>query len=207
MEGYITVLGVSAGEYSEKHSRFLSFIIPCKSDVDAINAVNEKRKEYWDARHVVYAYVLSDGSSRFSDDSEPHGTAGKPVLDILLSSGIKDAIIIVVRYFGGILLGTGGLVRAYSTAALSATQNCTKVKIVNADKFSVLVGYGEYDKLCFLLKEYDADILNADFSDTVKVGFSVASDLSDAVLNRIKDVFSSSVLPNFEGKTEISKKI
>ena len=120
MNEYITVKRESAGQYIEKHSRFLGFLVPCAGESEATARINEKRKEYWDARHAVYAYVLADGTARFSDDGEPHGTAGKPVLEVLKSSGIKNAAIIVVRYFGGILLGTGGLVRAYTAAASSA---------------------------------------------------------------------------------------
>lgn len=204
---YITVKSESGGEYSEKHSRFLGFIAPCKSEAQAAQIIALKRKKYWDARHAVYAYVLSDGTARFSDDGEPHGTAGKPVLDILKSSGITDAVIVVVRYFGGILLGTGGLVRAYSSAATLAVENCERVRIVEADKFSLSLNYGDYDKLTFLLKEVSAQILSTDFADSVKVVFAVKSDKAKELLIHISDAFSSVLVPKFEEKTEMSEKI
>ena len=204
---YITITEESAGEYSEKHSRFLGSITPCKSDEEAAEIIALKRKKYWDARHAVYAYVLSDGTARFSDDGEPHGTAGKPVLDILKSSGITDAVIVVVRYFGGILLGTGGLVRAYSSAALSAVENCEKVRIVEADKFSLSLNYGDYDKLTFLLKEAGAGIISTDFADSISVTFAVKGDKTNELLSRISDTFSSVLVPKFEEKTEMSEKI
>ena len=207
MKEYITVKCPGAGEYSEKHSKFLGFVIPCDNERQATEEINAKRKEYWDARHAVYAYVLSDGTARFSDDGEPHGTAGKPVLDILKSSGIENALIVVVRYFGGILLGTGGLVRAYSAAASAAIENCRKVRVVEADLYSVLAGYGDYDKLTFILREFDAEIISSDFSDSVTVKFSLNAKKSDACIARISDAFSSSVLPKFEGKTQICEKI
>lgn len=207
MQDYITVKEEASGEYEEKHSKFLGFIEPCKTETQAADIIAEKRKKYWDARHVVYAFVLSDGTARFSDDGEPHGTAGKPILEIIKSSGIKDAVIVVVRYFGGILLGTGGLVRAYSAAALAAVGNCQKVRVVSGEKFSISVGYGDYDKLTFLLNELCAEIINVDFSDNVKVVFAVRQDKSEMLINRIKDVFSSYFSPKFEEKSEMFEKI
>ncbi|MBR4909763.1 MAG: YigZ family protein [Clostridia bacterium] len=207
MKEYVTALEESSGEYVEKHSKFLGFLIPCKSEEEAIAAINAKRKEFWDARHAVYAFILKDGTTRFSDDGEPHGTAGKPVLDILKSSGLKNALIVVVRYFGGILLGTGGLVRAYSAAATAALGACRKTRVTEGDRYSVSVAYGDYDKLMFVLKEAGAQILSADFTDTVDLSFSISSERSDTCLRRIEDAFSSSVLPKNEGKTEIFEKI
>ncbi|MBO7519294.1 MAG: YigZ family protein [Clostridia bacterium] len=207
MNEYITVKRESAGQYIEKHSRFLGFLVPCGNESEAAARINEKRKEYWDARHAVYAYVLADGTARFSDDGEPHGTAGKPVLEVLKSSGIKNAAIIVVRYFGGILLGTGGLVRAYTAAASSAVENAEKTKVSAGDEFSVSASYGDYDKLVFLLREAGADIVKTEFLDSVRVVFSVQSEKSENCLKSIKEAFSSSVLPKFEKKTEIYQKI
>lgn len=200
---HIAVMSEGFSEYGEKHSRFLGFIIPCKNENEATQIIAAKRKEYFDARHVVYAYVLSDGTARFSDDGEPHGTAGKPVLEVLVSSGIKNAILIVVRYFGGVLLGTGGLVRAYTAAAKEAIENSTKAKIVPADRFSVDLSYAEYDRLLFLLTELNADIGKPEFSDTVSFKFSVKSDVSEICLLKIREIFSSAVVPKFEKKTEI----
>lgn len=203
---YLVAMDEAAGEYSEKHSRFLGFITPVDSEEKALKVIAEKRKKYWDARHIVYAYILSDGTARFSDDGEPHGTAGKPVLEVLSSSGIKNAIITVARYFGGILLGTGGLVRAYTAAAQNAIANCNVANIAKGNKYSVSIGYGDYDKLVFLLNEFGADIIKPDFSDKVKISFIVREDLSDDCLLKISDVFSSSVVPKFEEKANIFEK-
>ena len=207
MEEYITVKDESRSEYSEKHSRFLGFLVPCGDEGEAAKAIADKRKEYWDARHAVYAYVLADGTARFSDDGEPHGTAGKPVLEILKSSGIKNAALIVVRYFGGILLGTGGLVRAYTAAASLAVESAEKYKIFEGDEYSVSLSYGDYDRFAFLLKEAGAGIESTDFKDSVTVRFSVASNKAQNCLETVKNAFSSSVLPKFEKKTEIYQKI
>ena len=207
MDEYITVKKESKGEYSEKHSRFLGFLVPCSDEAAAACAIAAKRKEYWDARHAVYAFILSDGTARFSDDGEPHGTAGKPVLEALKGSGIKNAAVIVVRYFGGILLGTGGLVRAYTSAAAQAIENAEKVKICEGDEFSVSLPYGDYDKFVFLIKEFGAEIKSTDFLENVSVVFTLESKDSEKCIKGIKDAFSSSVLPKFGKKTEIFKKI
>ena len=195
------------GEYSEKHSRFLGFVIPCEKDDEAAYIIAQKRKEHWDARHAVYAYILADGTARFSDDGEPHGTAGKPVLDVLSASGIRNAVVVVVRYFGGILLGTGGLVRAYTAAAKLAIENCGKAKAVPADSFCVNLEYPDYDRLLFLLKDFGAEVKNADFADKVSLRFTVKSNMSDNCIAKIKEAFSSSVVPKFEEKTVIYQKI
>ena len=207
MNEYITVKCESAGEYSEKHSRFLGFAIPCGSERQAAEIIAAKRKEYWDARHAVYAYVLSDGTARFSDDGEPHGTAGKPVLDVLKSSNLENVLIVVVRYFGGILLGTGGLVRAYTAAACAALEKAEKFRIAEGDEFSATVGYGDYDRLVFLLKEEGAEITGSDFSDSVNIKFSVRSDKSAKCLERINEAFSMAFSPEFVKKVQVFEKI
>ena len=207
MNEYITVKCESAGEYSEKHSRFLGFAIPCGSERQAAEIIAEKRKEYWDARHAVYAYVLSDGTARFSDDGEPHGTAGKPVLDVLKSSNLENVLIVVVRYFGGILLGTGGLVRAYTAAACAALEKAEKFRIAEGDEFSATVGYGDYDRLVFLLKEEGAEITGSDFSDSVNIKFSLRSYKSAKCLERINEAFSMAFSPEFVKKVQVFEKI
>ena len=204
---HITVMSEGMGEYSEKHSRFIGFIIPCKNEQEVSRIIAEKRKKYWDARHAVYAYILADGTARFSDDGEPHGTAGKPVLEVLSSSGIKNAVVVVIRYFGGILLGTGGLVRAYTAAAKAAVQNCSKAKTVPACRFTVNVSYAEYERFLFLLHDFGAIIEKSEFADKVSLQFTVKSSLSDNCITKISEAFSSSLLPEFEEKTEIYDKI
>ncbi|MBO4694049.1 MAG: YigZ family protein [Clostridia bacterium] len=200
---HITVVGESTGEYAEKHSRFLGFITPCSGQDDAAAIIFEKRKKYWDARHIAYAYVLADGTVRFSDDGEPHGTAGKPILDVLSTSGIRNAVVIVVRYFGGILLGTGGLVRAYTLAAQAAIENARKAVVLTGNKYSVTVDYSDYDRLLFLLKKFNGEIVSTDFSEKISVEFTIKNDLTEPFFEKINKTFSSSVVPEFVEKSEI----
>lgn len=119
MKKYITVKGFGEAEIVEKKSRFIAHVKPIASEEEATKYIEEIKKQYWDARHNCYAYQLGDRNQiqRYSDDGEPGGTAGMPILDVLRGRDIKDTIIVVTRYFGGTLLGTGGLVRAYSLAS------------------------------------------------------------------------------------------
>lgn len=119
MEKYTTVKGYGKAEIVEKKSRFIAHVMPISSEDEANKYIEEIKKQYWDARHNCYAYQLGERNQiqRYSDDGEPGGTAGMPILDVLRGRDIKDTIIVVTRYFGGTLLGTGGLVRAYSSSA------------------------------------------------------------------------------------------
>ena len=115
---YKTVKDIGIAEIVEKRSRFIASVRPVSSEEDALEYLNMLKQKYWDARHNVYAYIIRENNiMRYSDDGEPSGTAGVPVLDILKREELTDVIVVVTRYFGGILLGTGGLVHAYSKAA------------------------------------------------------------------------------------------
>lgn len=168
MEGYITILNRSQFEYEDRKSVFIGEAMPVKSEAEAIGFIESVKKHYPDARHHVYAYVLRENSTmRFTDDHEPAGTAGMPVLDIIRKNGLTDVVIVVTRYFGGTLLGTGGLVRAYSAAAIGAIE---EAKIIRYDVYSSVsfsVSYSDYGKISSVLSDngfriedtiYDADV-------------------------------------------------
>lgn len=157
------VLGSAQGEITEKKSRFIATVCEVHSEDDALKAIESMRKKYWDARHNCYAYVLGRNNEiqRFSDDKEPSGTAGKPILNVLLESHVRNALIVVTRYFGGVLLGTGGLVRAYSSAAsaaLSALENSSDGKLLSIEEgtqISFSCDYKDisrFESLCMQLK-------------------------------------------------------
>ena len=132
-ETYKIVFEGGQGEIVEKKSRFIATVAPIETEEEALAFIEKMKKKYWDARHNCYAYVLGQNQElmRFSDDNEPQGTAGKPMLDVLLGEGVHYTVVVVTRYFGGTLLGTGGLVRAYSgavqaglAASTLADKNC-----------------------------------------------------------------------------------
>ena len=121
---YLSLAGEGSGEYTEKKSRFLARAVPCTTEAQALEVINEARHQYADARHHVYAYLLRDNHlMRYTDDGEPQGTAGVPILDVLRKRQLTDLCVVVTRYFGGVLLGTGGLVHAYTIAACQAIEN------------------------------------------------------------------------------------
>lgn len=146
-------LGQSAtAELIEKKSVFIGYAAPVESEEEAIAFVKAIKKKHADARHNVYAYQLREGSiARYSDDGEPQGTAGIPVLDVIRKKGFTDAVIVVTRYFGGILLGAGGLVRAYSSAAAMAVEAAGIVTYDQFTAFTLTVNYSDHGKLTTLL--------------------------------------------------------
>ncbi|MBQ3064825.1 MAG: YigZ family protein [Clostridia bacterium] len=147
-ELYITLEREASASFVEKKSEFIGYAAPCKTEEDALAFIARIRKKHADARHNVYAYMLKENNiARFTDDGEPQGTAGLPVLDIIRKTGFTDACIVVTRYFGGVLLGTGGLVRAYSHAAKLAAE---EAHIITYERFAVcdiICDYADYDKI------------------------------------------------------------
>lgn len=147
-ELYITLEKEASASFIEKKSEFIGYACPCKTEQEALDFIAKIRKKHTDAKHNVYAYQIKENNiARFTDDGEPQGTAGMPVLDIIRKTGFTDACIVVTRYFGGILLGTGGLVRAYSHAAKLA---CEAAHVITYERFitcEVICDYTDYDKL------------------------------------------------------------
>ena len=139
-ESYLILYQGGSGELTEKKSRFIANTRPVESEEEALAFVEEMRKQYWDARHNCWAYVIGDRGEkkRCSDDGEPSQTAGKPMLDVLTGSGVTNICVVVTRYFGGILLGTGGLVRAYSGAAKAGLEGSVIVEKKLAEKIQVV---------------------------------------------------------------------
>ena len=154
MESYITVKNRSHFEYEDRKSVFIGEACPVSTEADAIAFVDSVKKRYPDARHHVYAYVLRENSAmRFTDDHEPAGTAGMPVLDIIRKNGCTDTVIVVTRYFGGTLLGTGGLVRAYTAAALGALESAEIIRYDVYTSLKMSVSYSDYGKITTTLSD------------------------------------------------------
>lgn len=191
MQEYITINDNYTAEYEEKHSRFIATAFHCETEMQASEIIANQKSKYWDARHNVYAYVLQDGSARFSDDGEPHGTAGMPMLDVIKGSGITNVLVVVTRYFGGILLGTGGLVRAYSTSARDALCGAQKVLMCACKEYTVNCDYGSYDRFVRLVEDCGGMIQNTDFTDKVTVNVMFKNADCDRFLNRLCESFAS----------------
>jgi uncharacterized YigZ family protein len=164
------VAGAASAELVEKRSRFLGEIRPVSSEEEFAAFLAEKRTLYWDASHNCYAYVLKNGGvMRYSDDGEPGGTAGMPILEVLKREGLTDAAVIVTRYFGGTLLGTGGLVRAYTASAKLAVDAATRVEICRCVDFSIRAAYPLYDRLALLLADGGAEVLDTVYEADVTI--------------------------------------
>lgn len=167
MEDYRTLAGIAAGEYEEKKSRFIAALGPAPDEASALTFLNKIRAENRTARHNVYAYRLHGGRERYSDDGEPAKTAGMPALETLQHSGLTDVIVVVTRYFGGVLLGTGGLVRAYTAAVSAALDAAEIVTVRSVVRCTMTVEYPLYERAEKLLAAAGAKVQPPLFTDRV----------------------------------------
>ena len=198
-DSYLTIAAEAVDEFTEKRSRFIGAIRPVKTEEEAQAFIRERCKTYWDAKHNVYAYVLDGGNlCRFSDDGEPQGTAGIPVLDVLRKEGLTDCVVVVTRYFGGILLGGGGLVRAYSHGAKIAVDAAGVVEMRLSLIGEITCDYSQYGYIPALLAEQGATITDTRFGEAVTVEFclpkegrgSLEAALTDRSAGRLCAVFT-----------------
>lgn len=172
---YVTIARRGQGSYEEKRSRFLGEAVPVHSAEEVNRELNRIRKETWDARHHCYAYVLGADreQKRSSDDGEPSGTAGAPILSVLEQAGCTDTLLVVTRYFGGVLLGTGGLVRAYTRAASEALKDAGTVRMQEGVILHVTLPYSLYDKLLYQLGQLRLEPQNPGFGAEVSFDLTV----------------------------------
>lgn len=168
---YKIVYKQGEGEIVEKKSRFIAHVYPITQEAQALEIIETCKKKYWDARHNCYAYVIGRNQElqRFSDDGEPSGTAGKPILEVLLGKELHNTLVIVTRYFGGILLGTGGLVRAYSAATKAGLENSVITEKCLGKKMLIQTDYNGLGKIQYILAEMDLPILNTEYTDSVEM--------------------------------------
>ncbi len=186
---YKTVYCGGEAEIIEKKSRFIATVLPIKSEDEAIGFIEAMKKKYWNATHNCFAYVLGEHFQiqRCSDDGEPSGTAGKPMLDVLLGEEIHDVAVVVTRYFGGTLLGTGGLVRAYSGSVkegLAASKVITKM---HGQQLLVQTDYTGLGKIQYILGQRGLKILNSVYTDKVELDVLLPEDAIQAVIAEITE--------------------
>lgn len=175
MESYITVLQHSSFEYEDRKSVFIGEALPVSTEEEALAFIESVKKRYPDARHHVYAYVLRENSiMRFTDDREPQGTAGMPVLDVIRKNGLTDIVVVVTRYFGGTLLGTGGLVRAYTAAAIGAVEEAVIIKYDIYVTLSIEASYSDYQKFAPIFAECGYRSEDVRYTDKVVLSGSVS---------------------------------
>ena len=194
MTYYKTVKNLACGEFTEKRSRFIGYCKPITTEDEAVEFINKIKKEHWDARHNVYAYSLRDGQiKRYSDDGEPSGTAGVPVLDVITKNGVTDVCVVVTRYFGGVLLGTGGLVRAYSEAAKLGLNASGIVTMSLCCECVAFCSYNQYGRLNTLVLNKSGVIDSCNFADSVTLSFHLPSNYLPALQKEFADATAGEV--------------
>lgn len=190
---YTTLEKVAEIEYIERKSVFLGYAAPVKSEEQALTIIKERRTAMPDATHHVFGYTMKGGIlARYSDDGEPQGTAGMPVLETIRKSGADDALVVVTRYFGGILLGAGGLVRAYAAAAHEALEAAHIVTYESYAELEIACNYSDYQKYMSQLPRFGALIDNTDFAERVTLRFAVKKPLVDDVRALVREISAGS---------------
>ncbi len=203
MNSYVTISGEAAGEISVERSRFIAAAIHIDNEQQALDFIAQKKAQYHDAKHNCFAYILRDGISRFSDDGEPHSTAGKPMLEVIEGEKLYDVCVVVTRYFGGVLLGTGGLVRAYSAATKAALENAVRLQLERCLEYKISCAYPDFDYLSKIIARYGS-VISSDFTDKVEITAAIKAEISaefeenleKTFLTRVeKEVLGEKILP------------
>lgn len=201
-KSYRTIHLGGTGEIVEKKSRFIANTAYVSSEEEALEFIEQQRKNHWDARHNCYAYVIgyNDEIQRCSDDGEPSKTAGRPILDILLLENLHNAVVVVTRYFGGTLLGTGGLVRAYQSAAKEGIHASTIIERYYGFKVQVITDYTGIGKLQYIAAQYHLTVLQSDYTDLVTTTLLVPEDLYTEYINKATEAVNGKITVTIEDK-------
>lgn len=175
LEDYIVLKEGGCGELVEKKSRFIATLFPVTSEEEAAAFIEEIKKKYWDAKHNCSAFVIGPNAelTRCSDDGEPSGTAGRPMLEVLLSEGVRNVAVVVTRYFGGTLLGTGGLVRAYTQAVKEGLKNSKTAKMYYGMEIVMHTDYNGVGKILYLLEKQGVKVRSAEYAQAVTLTVTV----------------------------------
>ena len=195
LEQYKTIIKQGQNEIIEKKSRFIATVCPVKTEEEAKIFIDEIKKKYWNATHNVFAYQIGEHNEiqRFSDDGEPQGTAGMPVLDVLQREEIKNAVVVVTRYFGGTLLGTGGLVRAYGKAAKEGLIASGICEVILYKKFYITVSYTNSGKVQYEILQNGYELHDTLYTENVTYIVLVKWQQCDFFLKKMIDITGNNV--------------
>jgi len=198
---YKIIYKPGTGEIVEKKSRFISNVYNIENEEQVSSYINAIKKKYWDARHNCFAFVLGDNNEmqRCSDDGEPTGTAGKPILDVILRSEIHNCLIIVTRYFGGTLLGTGGLVRAYAQASKIGLENGTILEKKVGNILKIVTDYNGLGKVQYIAGQMNLNILEIEYSDIVSITLVISIYIIDKFEKEITELLAGKVVLENKG--------
>ena len=194
MTEYLVPAGHGQGEYTEKRSRFIGQIWPVEREADALALLAAVRREHYDARHTCFAYIIRDGGTvRYGDDGEPQGTAGQPILAVLSGAQLSNVLCTVTRYFGGVLLGTSGLVRAYTAAAKAALADAGVSRMAQWQCLRIPCPYPLYERVRRLLEQHEAVIERTDYGADVALDVLVRADRADAFTDALRELTAGAV--------------
>ena len=178
----------SKTEFTEKRSTFIGHVFPVETEEEARGRIGEMKKKYHDARHNCWCYLIKDGAVRYSDDGEPQGTAGQPMLGVFQKEGVVNVCCVVTRYFGGILLGTGGLVRAYGQATKAAIDAARIVVVSRCVDIMMEVPYNLYEPACRLAEDAGARVHDTDFAENVLITFRMLDGTQSPFLEKLTEL-------------------
>ena len=196
MEDYLVPRGVGQAEYIEKKSRFLGGVYPVTSEQEAKEILERVRKQHYDARHNCWCYILKSGQKRYSDDGEPQGTAGQPMLNVFEREGVVDVLCIVTRYFGGILLGAGGLCRAYTKAAKDALDAAGISKMQPWLRQQITVSYALFERAKLLIAAQDGTVEDAQYGADILITYRIPEGADERLRTALREASSGSVVPS-----------
>ena len=195
MEDYLVPKGRGEAEYIEKKSRFLGRVFPVTSEAEAKAYLEAVRKQHYDARHNCWCFCLKSGQKRYSDDGEPQGTAGQPMLNVFEREGVVDVLCVVTRYFGGILLGAGGLCRAYTKAAKDALDAAGIAKMQPWLRQQISIPYALFERVKLLLTQLDGVLEDAQYGADILVTCRIPKGADEALKTALRELSSGSVVP------------
>ncbi|MFI3313458.1 MAG: YigZ family protein [Eubacteriales bacterium] len=193
MDEYLVPTAEAIDEFEEKRSRFIGHIVPVDTEEEALVALKKIRETHWNATHNVYAYIIKDGATRFSDDGEPSGTAGMPVLQVLQREEVHNVLCVATRYFGGVKLGGGGLVRAYAkTAKVGLDAAGLSMKQVWSN-VAIPCPYNLFERLKLLVEEFEGQVLDIEYGADVTLHTILAQGKTDDFLAKLVDTSNGTV--------------
>ena len=189
LEKYRTVYVGAEAEIVEKKSRFIATVKPVTTEEEALAFIESMRKKYWDARHNCFAYVLGERfqTQRCSDDGEPSGTAGKPILEVIRGAQLRNVLIVVTRYFGGTLLGTGGLVRAYTSSSKEAVESAEIIIKISGYRLKIKTDYTGLGKIQYLLAQRGIEIEDSEYAENVVLTIVIPKDDEQGLIKELTE--------------------
>lgn len=197
---YFSVRDRGTAEFTEKRSHFIATCQPVKTEGEALDFISSLRSRFWDASHNCYAYILRSGVQRYSDDGEPQGTAGVPMLEVLKKEELTDVAVVATRYFGGILLGGGGLARAYSRTATIGISAAVKIPLEECLLLRISCDYSLFNKFQSSITELGGGVDVSEFTDKIVIHFHFPEEKLEGLIERLSNIAGKEIIFEKEGK-------